>query len=135
MITVFSAQSTGIAWIVATADAIHIQREHSERITAADGHYILILKGNQKKLRRQMRKLISREVPLQDRTRDTGHGGREIRRLKVCTTRGLLFPHVAQAIEVKRRRTSGRTGKTSVQTVYAVTSLSTGRQARPSSPL
>jgi predicted transposase YbfD/YdcC len=53
---------------------------------------------------------------------------REIRRLKVCTVRpGLLFPHAVQAIEVKRRRTSRRTGKTSVKTACAVTSLRPGQ--------
>ncbi|WP_328351756.1 ISAs1 family transposase [Streptomyces sp. NBC_00445] len=117
--------------MVVTADAMHTQREHAEHITAASGHYILIVKGNQKKLRKQMKELPWREVPLTDRTRDTGHGRREIRRLKVCTVRpGLLFPHAVQAIEIKRRRTSRRTGKTSVKTVYAVTSLSPG-QATP----
>lgn len=111
--------------VVVTADAMHTQREHAEQITAKRGHYILLVKGNQKKLRKQMKKLPWREIPLQDRTMDTGHGRREIRRLKVCTVHpGLLFPHAVQAIEIKRRRTNRRTGKTSMKTIYAVTSLS-----------
>ncbi|MGW9030595.1 ISAs1 family transposase [Streptomyces sp. NPDC055722] len=114
--------------MVVTANALHTQREHAEPIAAASGHYILIVKGNQKKLRKQMKKLPWHQVPLQHRTTDTGHGRREIRRLKVCTVRpGLLFPHAVQAIEVKRRRTSRRTGKTSVKTVSAVTSLRPGQ--------
>lgn len=45
-------------------------------------------------------------------------------RLKVCTVQpGLLFPHAVQAIEVKRRRTSRTTNKTTIKTIYAVTSL------------
>ncbi|MGW1554723.1 ISAs1 family transposase [Streptomyces sp. NPDC002346] len=109
---------------VITADALHTQTSHAEQITAQGAHYILVVKGNQKKLRRQLRHLPWHEVPLQHRTRDQRHGRREIRRLKVCTVQpGLLFPHAAQAIEVKRRRTNRRTGKTTIKTIYAVTSL------------
>ncbi|MCZ9347897.1 hypothetical protein NGM37_60480, partial [Streptomyces sp. TRM76130] len=43
---------------------------------------------------------------------------------------GLLFPHAVRAIEVKRRRTNRRTGKTTIKTIYAVTSL-TPEQATP----
>ncbi|MCX4859645.1 ISAs1 family transposase [Streptomyces canus] len=118
--------------VVVTADAMHTQRDHAEYVLAKGGHYILIVKGNQKKLRKQLKALPWREIPLQDRTRDTGHGRREIRRLKVCTVRpGLLFPHAVQAIEVKRRRTNRRTGRTSTKTIYAVTSLGP-EQAGPS---
>jgi predicted transposase YbfD/YdcC len=41
----------------------------------------------------------------------------------------LLFPHAAQAIQIRRRRRT-RTGKWSTETVYAVTSL-TARDASP----
>ncbi|WP_409467372.1 ISAs1 family transposase [Streptomyces sp. HC307] len=117
--------------VVVTADTMHTQRDHAEQIIAKDGHYILIVKGNQKNLRTQMKKLPWRDIPWRDRTIDTGHGRREIRRLKFCTVRpGLLFPHALQAIEVKRRRTNRRTGRTSTKTIYAVTSLSPG-QATP----
>ncbi|MEV3913088.1 hypothetical protein [Streptomyces canus] len=62
--------------------------------------------------------------PLQNRTTGAGHGRREVRRLKVCTVQpGLLFPHAVQAMEIKRRRTSRKTGKVETKTVYAVTSL------------
>jgi Transposase len=106
---------------VITADAMHTQTGHAEHVIARGGHYILVVKGNQKKLRRQLRHLPWREVPLQHRTREQGHGRREIRRLKVCTVQpGLLFPHAVQAIEVKRRRTSRTTNKTTTKTIYAV---------------
>ncbi|ANZ13580.1 ISAs1 family transposase [Streptomyces noursei] len=109
---------------VITADALHTQTAHAEHLIARGGHYILVVKGNQKNLRRQLRRLPWREVPLQHRTREQGHGRREIRRLKVCTVQpGLLFPHAVQAIEIKRRRTSRKTGKTTIKTIYAVTSL------------
>ncbi|WP_055534317.1 ISAs1 family transposase [Streptomyces graminilatus] len=121
--------------VVVTADAMHTQRGHAEHVITAGGHYLLVVKGNQKKLRRQLKKLPWREIPLQNRTTAGGHGRREVRRLKVCTVEpGLLFPHAVQAIEIKRRRTNRRTnrktGKVQTKTVYAVTSL-TPDQANP----
>ncbi|MGP4009100.1 ISAs1 family transposase [Streptomyces sp. 4N124] len=115
---------------VITADAMHTQIGHAEHVIAG-GQYILVVKGNQKKLRRQLRHLPWREVLLQDRAREQGHGRREIRRLKVCTVQpGLLFPHAVQAIDVKRRRTSRTTNQTTVKTIFAVTSP-TPEQATP----
>ncbi|GHE14068.1 hypothetical protein GCM10010339_83420 [Streptomyces alanosinicus] len=82
------------------------------------------MKGNQKNLSKQLRRLPWKQIPLQARTTGAGHGRREIRRLKVCTVRpGLLFPHAVQAIEIKRRRTHRKTGKVETKTVYAITSL------------
>ncbi|MFG2562750.1 ISAs1 family transposase [Streptomyces sp. NPDC048496] len=117
--------------VVVTADAMHTQRKTAKKIVTAGGHYLLVVKGNQKKLRRQLRRLPWQQMPLLDRTRTAGHGRREVRRLKVCTVEaGLLFPHAVQAIEIKRRRVSTKTGKVQTKTVYAVTSLAPG-QAGP----
>lgn len=113
---------------VVTADALHTQREHARRLVRDHkAHYLLVVKGNQKGLHRQLKRLPWREIELHDRTVEDGHGRQEIRRLKVCTVRpGLLFPHAVQAIQVKRRRTDRTTGKTTIKTVYAVTSLAPG---------
>nr|WP_225102535.1 transposase [Streptomyces sp. CoH27] len=46
------------------------------------------------------------------------------------TVNYLLFLGAQQAIQIKRRRTDRKTGKTTVKTVYAVTSLS-AEQATP----
>jgi predicted transposase YbfD/YdcC len=117
-------QGLDLRGVVVTADAMHTQRGHAEHIVARGGHYLLVAKGNQKKLRKQLGRLPWRDIPLLDRTRTTGHGRSEIRRLKVCTVQpGLLFPHAAQAIQIKRRRTSRKTGKTTMKTVYIITSL------------
>ncbi|MFI9630621.1 ISAs1 family transposase [Streptomyces sp. NPDC052042] len=69
-------------------------------------------------------------MPLQDRTCATGHGRHEIRRLKVCTVNNLLFPGAREAVQIVRRRVHRKTGKISLKTVYAVTSL-TAEQAGP----
>ncbi|WP_344598854.1 ISAs1 family transposase, partial [Actinomadura vinacea] len=116
---------------IVTADALHTQREHARHLVQGRGaHYILVVKGNQKSLHDQLKRLPWPDIPLHHRTLDNGHGRREIRRLKACTVRpGLLFPHAAQAIQIKRRRTDHATGKTTIKTIYAVTSLTPGQAA------
>ncbi|MBE1562046.1 ISAs1 family transposase [Nonomuraea africana] len=117
-----------LSGVVITADALHTQHEHARQIVAAGGHYLLVVKGNQPTLHRRLKALPWREAILNDRTDETGHGRREIRRMKICTARpGLPFPHALQAIQVKRRRTDHKSGKTTIVTIYAVTSLPPGR--------
>lgn len=87
----------------------------------------MIAKGNQKKLRKQLKALPWKDIPLQGRTRGVGHGRTEIRRIKVATVNNLLFPGARQAVQIKRRRTDP---KTTITTVYTVTSL-TAEQASP----
>ncbi|GAB3012067.1 hypothetical protein GCM10023080_093600 [Streptomyces pseudoechinosporeus] len=61
-------------------DAMHTQREHAGYLLGRGAHYIVIVKGNQKKLRRQLGSLPWKDIPLQGRTRGIGHGRSEIRR-------------------------------------------------------
>jgi len=119
-----------LAGTVVTSDALHTQREHARYLLGRDAHYIVIVKRNQKSLFQQLKALPWRDVPPNASSRESGHGRREIRRIKVCTVERLLFPGACQAIQVKRRRTCRKTGKTTVTTVYAVTSLSAD-QASP----
>nr|WP_260694876.1 ISAs1 family transposase [Streptomyces sp. IB201691-2A2] len=119
-----------LAGTVVTSDALHTQREHAGYLLGRRAHYIAIVKGNQKKLRKQLKSLPWKEIPLQSRTRDSGHGRSEIRRIKVATVSNLLFPGARQAVQTKRRRTDRKTGKVTIATVYAVTSL-TAEQATP----
>jgi predicted transposase YbfD/YdcC len=116
--------------VVVTSDALHTQRGHARYLQQRGAHYIVVVKRNQKNLHRQLKALPWHEVPLHGRTRGNGHGRREIRRIKVCTVADLLFPGACQAIQVKRRRVDRKTGKTTITTVYAVTSLS-AHQASP----
>lgn len=120
-----------LAGVVVTSDAMHTQREHADYLLGRAAHYIVIVKDNQKKLRRQLKSLPWKDIPLQGRTRGVGHGRSEIRRIKVATVNNLLFPGARQAVQIKRRRTDRKTGKSTVKTVYAVTSL-TAEQATPS---
>ncbi|MER5820756.1 ISAs1 family transposase [Streptomyces mirabilis] len=119
-----------LAGTVVTSDAMHTQHDHAVYLLDRQAHYIVIAKRNTKKLRRQLKSLPWTQIPLQDRTRATGHGRQEIRRLKVCTVNNLLFPGARQAVQIVRRRVHRKTGKISLKTVYAVTSL-TAEQAGP----
>ncbi|GAB7189067.1 ISAs1 family transposase [Kitasatospora sp. Ki12] len=119
-----------LAGTVVTSDALHTQREHAGYLLGRRAHYIAIVKGNQKKLRKQLKSLPWKDIPLQGRTRGAGHGRTEIRRIKVATVNNLFFPGARQAVQIKRRRTDRQTGKTIITTVYAVTSL-TAEQTTP----
>ncbi|WP_369251276.1 hypothetical protein [Streptomyces sp. R41] len=88
------------------------------------------MKGNQKKLHNQLKSLPWKQIRLQGRPRDTGHGRGEIRRIKVCTVNSLLFPGARQAVQLKRRRVDRKAGKVSIKSVDAVTSLP-AEQATP----
>ena len=119
--------------VVVTADALHCQRDHAVWLRERGGHYLFTVKGNQLTLRRALATLPWAQVPGQ-RRRQTAHGRTESRSVKVVdldgTPAAALFPHAARAIKVVRRRRDRRTGQTSTEIVYAVTSL-TYRQADP----
>jgi predicted transposase YbfD/YdcC len=127
---------TGInlAGVVVTADALHTQREHVETLTARGTHWVLSVKGNQPRLRRQLATLPWRAVEVAHRAAATVHGRREIRTLKVVTiAAGIEFPQARQAIQVVRKTRpirAGRAGKWRTETVYAITDLAP-HQARP----
>jgi hypothetical protein len=105
---------------VVTADALHTRREHAPYLPGCQAHriVIVIVQGNMKKLRRQLKSLPWKGIPLQGRVRGTGHGYAEIRRIKATTVNNLLFPEAQQAIQINRRLTNRKTTKTTITTVY-----------------
>jgi hypothetical protein len=48
---------TDLAGVVVTSDAMYTQREHAAYLLDREAHYIVIAKGNQKKLRMQLKPL------------------------------------------------------------------------------
>ena len=87
------------------------------------------MKRNQPLLHAQIRALPWRQVPAGSVTRDTGHGRTETRTLKAAHVSRLDFPGARQAIKIFRWRQDTASGKTSRQTVYAVTSLTSADAA------
>ena len=109
---------------VVTFDALHTVRANLDWLVKdKKAHYIAIVKRNQPLLHAQVRALPWRQVPAGSITRDSGHGRIETRTLKAAHVSRLDFPGARQAIKITRWRQDTATGKTSRQTVYAVTSL------------
>jgi predicted transposase YbfD/YdcC len=78
---------------VVTADALHTQREHADRlVTAKHADWLLIVKHHQPTLHHQLKALPWPDSPVADHTRDRGHGRVETRRLQVTTVAGLGSP-------------------------------------------
>ena len=113
-----------LAGAVVTFDALHTVRANlTWLVKDKKAHYIAIVKRNQPMLHAKIRALPWRQVPGGSCTRDRGHGRAETRVLKAAHVSRLEFPGARQAIKICRWRQDTATGKTSRQTVYAVTSL------------
>jgi predicted transposase YbfD/YdcC len=122
----FAELLTGLdlAGHVVTIDALHTVRANLNwLVTAKNAHYIAVIKANQPLLHTRVKALPWKHVPTAAAARETGHGRTETRTLKTAHVQGLDLPHARQAIKISRRRQDQRTGKTSRQSVYAVTSL------------
>jgi predicted transposase YbfD/YdcC len=116
--------SLDLAGAVVTFDALHTVRANLDwLVTEKNAQYIAVVKGNQPLLHAQVKALPWRQVPAGSVTRERGHGRAETRTLKAAHVSGLDFPHARQAIKITRWRQDTSAGKTSRQTVYAVTSL------------
>jgi predicted transposase YbfD/YdcC len=114
-------------WLV-TADALHTQRSHADYLLARGAHYLFTVKTNQPTLHRALVALPWSAAPKEaDPGAPRRHGRDECRTVTVIdldgTPAAALFPGAARAMKVVRRRTDIATGKTSTETVYAVTSL------------
>jgi predicted transposase YbfD/YdcC len=71
----------------------------------------------------QLRKLPWSQVPVLHRSTARGHGREEVREVKVATVDGLLFPHVRQVVQIRRKRRKIGAKKWSAEAVHAVTDL------------
>jgi hypothetical protein len=86
-------------------------------------HYIAVVKHNQPLLHARIKALPWPQIPAGSTSRGKGHGRLETRTLKAAHASHLDFPHARQAIKITRRRENVSTGKTTRQTLYAITSL------------
>ena len=121
-------QPLDLAGAVVTFDALHTVRANLGWLAAEkNGQYIAVVKANQPLLYARVKALPWRQVPAGSTTRDTGHGRLETRTLKTAHVKGLDFPFARQAIKITRWRQDTATGKTSRETVYAITSLTSAQ--------
>ena len=63
--------SIDLSGVVITADALHTQREHVADLHERGAHWVLSVKGNQPRLRRQLAALPWREVQTSHRSAET----------------------------------------------------------------
>ncbi len=109
---------------VVTSDALHTVRANLDWLVKnKKAHYIAIVKQNQPLLHARVKALPWRQVPGGSTAREAGHGRIETRTLKAAHVSRLDFPHARQAIKITRWRKDTATGKTSRETAYAITSL------------
>ena len=114
-----------IAAAVITADALHCQRDPAEYITGRGAHYILTVKDNQPTLRKKLKSLPWKQIPVLDRKTEHGHGRTTTRTLKAAEiAEGIGFPGAVQVLQLTRTATDDKTGKKHTEVVYALTSLS-----------
>jgi predicted transposase YbfD/YdcC len=121
-----------LAGAVVTFDALHTVRANLDWLAGEKkSHYIAVVKKNQPLLHARVKALPWRQVPAGSVTRDTGHGRIETRTLKAAHVSRLDFPHACQAIKITRRRQDTSTGRTTRETVYAVTTLTSAHATAP----
>jgi predicted transposase YbfD/YdcC len=117
---------------VLTADALLTQRHIAQAIIDQEAHYILIAKENQPKLREDIALLFESPPPLTrndvwpvTQTTNQGHGRIEIRNLQATTALNdyLDWPGVQQVFQITRQRKHKKSGLTSTEIVYGLTSL------------
>ena len=119
-----------LAGAVVTFDALHTVRANLDWLASQQkAHYIAVVKHNQPLLHARVKALPWRQVPTGDSARETGHGRLETRTLKAACVSRLDFPHARQAIKITRWRQDTATGKTTRQTAYAITSLTSADAA------
>jgi len=139
-------QAFDVSQKVVTADALLTQRSFSQAILAAGGDYVLPIKANHKQVYEDIERLFRRPTEAtfqmayntlkaehQDweetldthQTREQSHGRIEIRRLTASTALNeyINWPGLRQVFEYIYIRKNPKTGETSCQTHYGITSL------------
>jgi predicted transposase YbfD/YdcC len=112
---------------IITADALHTQRETARCIVEEKkADYVFTVKDNQKTLKENIIALRLENTAVQAETIEKAHGRIETRRIQTSEAINdyVVFPYVKQVFRIERERTNIKTGKTSVEVVFGVTSRS-----------
>lgn len=116
---------------VITADALHTQREHAETLHARGAHYVFTVKANQPSLRDRIASQTWASLPAQHVQHEKAHGRTTTWAITTQPAQTWIgFPHATQTIRLTRDRMHHRTGETTREQIYAITSL-TPAQASP----
>jgi|SRR5450755_53759 predicted transposase YbfD/YdcC len=118
-----------VAGRVYTADALHTHLPFFQRIQALHGHTVLIVKGNQPTLKEHLITYFADPDATFEQacTLDLQKGRKEIRSIKVTSALNDYlqqdWPGVAQVAQLTRTVTTGKTGVTTTEVVYLITTL------------
>lgn len=111
-----------------TADALLTQRDFaSYLVEKRKAHYCFTVKANQPTLLEDLKLYFeNRQEPDYAEYDPPDHGRIEIRKIWITTRLNdyLNFPHVGQAFVIERCRTNKKTGESSCELVYGITSRS-----------
>lgn len=130
-------QALDLSSVLLSADALHTQPAWCQAVRRQGGDYLLIVKANQRLLRSDIALLFSdapqRWLPEQSSYQvNQGHGRLEVRTIRTSTQLNdyiaAKWVDVAQVFQLQRRIT--RQKRTTTETVYGITSLSS-RLASP----
>ena len=116
-----------------TADALLTQRSFADYLVQRKAHYHFTVKGNQPGALQDLKLYFqSRGQPQFVQHAPPDHGRIETRKIWTTTELNgyLNFPHLGQAFLVERHCTEKKTGKTSLEIAYGITSR-TAQQASP----
>jgi len=117
-----------------TADALHTQRKLGTYLAGErQAHYHFIVKGNQPQLQADIELLFRNRGPAHfTQAPACEHGRIETRRIwcSSALNEHLDFPHVGQVFLIERNRTEKKTGESSSEIAYGITSRSP-EQASP----
>jgi len=110
---------------IITADALHTQHEHATGLTGRGAHYVFTVKRNQPGLHDRIASQTWASLPVQHTVREKAHGRITTWSITCQPAQTWIgFPHARQTIRLTRDRTNPRTGHSSREHVYAITSLS-----------
>lgn len=118
-------ESLDLAGKTLTADALLTQRKLAAYLLNHNAHYVFVVKDNQPTLHENIRLFFEdRGQPHFSEPLVLAHGRIESRRIWTTTILNdyLKFPGVAQAFVIERYRLKKKTGHTSTEIVYGITS-------------
>ena len=114
-----------IAGKTLTADALLTQRKLAAYVRERQAHYVFVAKDNQPSLHDAIRRIFEYRGPADFSEPPTLAHGRIEQRAIWTTTRlndYLDFPGIGQVFAIERRVTHKKSGKTSLETVFGLTS-------------
>ncbi|WP_051393471.1 ISAs1 family transposase, partial [Glycomyces arizonensis] len=115
----------GLETALISADALHWCAETAQVVIDRGFDYLLCCKGNRPELFAQINALPWAGIDNAWEARGSGHGRDETRTIKILAVGGAVrigFPGAAQVARVRRWRRDRRTGESSHETVYYLTS-------------